>query len=123
MRIRIDHFGPVDAATAIGDVMLAAALLAGAAVNAEEELSRTTGPTRAELATAGALAKIIRSCNELEAVNAAHMPSPATLATIAAVEAARAAMPDAKTQATIATVSKTIATVSPCVEAQSARDL
>jgi hypothetical protein len=37
--------------------------------------------------------------------------------TIAAVEAARAAMPDAKTQATIALVSKTIAAVSPCVEA------
>lgn len=56
MRIRIDHFGPVDAASAISDVMLAAALLVGAA----------SGPTRAELAAVGALGKVIRSCNELE---------------------------------------------------------
>jgi hypothetical protein len=86
--IRID-FGPdpVDATTAISDVRLAAALLAGAASKAEEELARTTGPTRATLATAGPLGKIIRACNELEralagrpALNTANMPSPATSA-------------------------------------------
>jgi len=75
--IRIE-FGPdpLDSATAIGDVQLAVALLAGAASKAEEALSRTTGPTRAELATAGALATIIRSCNSFEtAVNAALVHS------------------------------------------------
>ena len=75
--IRIDFGpGPVDARTAISDVRLAVALLAGAASKAEEELACTTGPTRAALATAGSLGKIIRSCNEFEAaVNAADMPS------------------------------------------------
>jgi hypothetical protein len=107
--IRID-FGPdpVDATTAISDVRLAAALLAGAASKAEEELART-GPTRAALATVGPLGKIIRSCNEFEAaVNTVHVPSTPTLKTIDAVEAARAAMPDEVSQATIARVSKTI---------------
>jgi hypothetical protein len=111
--IRID-FGPdpLDAATAISDVRLAVALLVGAASKAEEELARTTGPTRAELATAGALATIIRSCNSFEtAVNTAQLPTPAALKALATVEAARAAMPDERTQATIALVSKTIAAV------------
>jgi hypothetical protein len=117
--IRID-FGPdpIDAASAIRDVRLAVALLVGAASKAEEELARTTGPTRAALATAGPLGKIIRSCNEFEtAVNTAHLPSPPTLKTIDAVEAARAAMPHEKTRATIAIISRAIAAVNPCVEA------
>jgi hypothetical protein len=108
--IRID-FGPdpVDAASAISDVRLAVALLVGAASKAEEELARTTGPTRAALAASGPLGKIIRSCNAFEAaitapVNTAHLPSPATLKTIAAVEAVCASMPSAATRATIATV-------------------
>jgi hypothetical protein len=59
------------------------------------------------------MGKIIKACNELEAaiagrarptVNTAHMPSPATLKSIAPVEAARASMPSAATRATIATV-------------------
>jgi hypothetical protein len=84
--IRID-FGPdpVDAASAISDVQLAAALLVGAASKAEEALARTTGLTRAALATAGSLEKIILACNTLEsalagpprpAVNTAHLPTP-----------------------------------------------
>jgi hypothetical protein len=96
--IRID-FGPdpVDATTAISDVRLAVALLVGAASKAEEALARTTGPARAAPATAGPLGKIIRS--EFEAaVNTAHLPPPAT-------------------RATIAIVSRAIAAVSPCVEA------
>jgi hypothetical protein len=67
----------------------------------------------------------LKSIAVVEAVRAS-MPSAATRASIAAVESARAAMPDERTQATIAPVSKTIAAVSPCVEAverESARDL
>ena len=104
--IRID-FGPdpVDATTAISDVRLAVARWGGAASKAEEELARTTGLTRAALATAGPLGKILRSCNEFEAaVNTAHLPSPATLKTIAAVAAVQASMPSAATRAAIATV-------------------
>ena len=109
--LQIDRPDPIDAASAISDVRLAAALLAGAASKAEEELARTTGPTRATLAAAGPLQKIIRGCNEMEralagrpAVNTAHPPSPATLRTIAAVEAVRSSMPSAATRETIATV-------------------
>jgi|HubBroStandDraft_3_1064219.scaffolds.fasta_scaffold36654_4 hypothetical protein len=54
------------APNALEDVALAAAILAGAASKAESELARKTGPTRAELAVAGPLQKIIRSCNEFE---------------------------------------------------------
>jgi hypothetical protein len=72
--IRID-FGPdaVDAASAISDVMLAAALLVGAATKAEEALASTGIADRAgthwsheALKAAGPLGRIIRSCNELE---------------------------------------------------------
>ena len=43
--------------------------------------------------------------------------TPSASTTIAAVEAARAAMPDEKTRATIAIISRAIAAVNPCVEA------
>jgi hypothetical protein len=104
----------------IEDVRLAVSLLVGAASKAEEALASSGVAGRAgthwsheALAAAGPLGRIIRSCNELETalagrgspvVNMPQMPSPATLKTIAAVEAARAAMPDERTQATIATV-------------------
>jgi hypothetical protein len=101
--IRIE-FGPdpVDAASAISDVQLAAALLAGAASTADS------------LAAAGPLRKIIKACSEFEAalarrpaINPAHMPSPATLKTIAAVEAVRARLPSDSTLAAIAAVEAT----------------
>jgi hypothetical protein len=69
------EFGPdpVDAASAISDVRLAAALLVGAATKAEEALASTGIADRAAthwaaeaLAAAGPLGRIIRSCNELE---------------------------------------------------------
>jgi hypothetical protein len=120
---------PVVAGTAINawveDVRIAACLLVGAASAAEAELAAHAW-SPGVLAAARPLGKIIKACNELEgalagqarpAVNTAHMPSPVTLKSIAAVEAARAAMPDERTQATIARVSKTIVAVSPCVEA------
>ena len=102
--IRID-FGPdpVDAASAISDVQLAAALLAGAASTAE-----------VCFAAAGPLRKIIKACSEFEAalarrpvVNMPRMPSPATLKTIAAVEAVRARLPSDSTLAAIAAVEAT----------------
>jgi hypothetical protein len=100
---------PLDAANAISDVRLAVALLAGSAAKAEEELARTTGPTRAELATAGALGKIIRSCNEFEAaVNTVSLPTPATLKTIATVRAASACLPSVRTREAIAAVASSI---------------
>jgi hypothetical protein len=113
---------PVVAGTAINarveDVRIAACLLVGAASAAEAELAAHAW-SPGVLAAARPLGKIIKACNELEAALAvpAHLLSPATLKSIAAVEAARAAMPDERTQATIALVSKTIAAVSPCVEA------
>jgi hypothetical protein len=101
----------------------------GAASAAEAELAAHAW-SPGVLAAARPLGKIIKACNELEAALAvpAHLPSPATLKSIAAVETARAAMPDERTHATIARVSKTIVAVGPCVEAiererQSARDL
>jgi hypothetical protein len=111
---------------ALEDLRLASAILVAAASAAEAELAAHTW-SPGVLAAARPLGKIIKACNELEAALAvpAHLPSPATLKSIAAVEAARAAMPDERAQATIAVVSKTIAAVSPCVEAvgrQSARD-
>jgi hypothetical protein len=125
---------PIDAAgetsARIEDLRLAAALLVGAASAAEAEIASSGFAGRAAtpqthawspeaLAAARPLGKIIKACNELEAALAvpAHLLSPATLKSIAAVEAARAAMPDERTQVTIALVSKTIAAVSPCVEA------
>jgi hypothetical protein len=84
--IRID-FGPdaVDAATAISDVSLAAALLAGAASKAEAALSNSVSWSPDALAAAGPLEKIIKAANEFEAALAgrARMPSPANLKTIA----------------------------------------
>jgi hypothetical protein len=107
--IRFEAFSR-SAPNALEDVCLAAALLAGAASKAEAALARPTGPTRAELAAAGALQKIIRGCNSIEAALAdrdgppVRTLSPDVLATIATVEAARAAMPSADTLKTIATV-------------------
>jgi hypothetical protein len=63
--IRFEAFSR-SAPNALEDVCLAAALLAGAASKAEAALARPTGPTRAELAAAVPLQKIIRSCNEFE---------------------------------------------------------
>ena len=88
----------------VEDIRLAVAILAGAVSVAEAEMASSTR---------AATKKIIRACRAFEAavagpaiaaVEAAHMPSPATLATIAAVEAVRAGMPSAATRATIATV-------------------
>ena len=136
MRILIDRGSdPAVAGTAINarvdDVRIAACLLVGAASAAEAELAAHAW-SPGVLAAARPLGKIIKACNELEAalagrpaVNTAHLPSAATLATIAAVEAvraatratiglveaARSAMPDAQTQATIANVSKSVAVV------------
>jgi hypothetical protein len=106
---------PVDAASAISDVRLAVALLMGASTSAEAHIARTTGPTPEGLAAAGPLLKVIKACHAFEAAVAgpahhspsARMPSPATLATIASVEAARASMPSAATLATIAAVEAT----------------
>lgn len=96
----------------VEDIRLAVAILAGAASAAEAEIAAHALPPGV-LAAARPLGKIIKACNELEAALAvpAHLPSPATLKSIAAIEAARAALPDARTQATIALVSKTHATV------------
>jgi hypothetical protein len=120
--IRIEFCpGPVDAASAISDVRLAVALLIGAASKAEEALASLVVAGRAAthwepeaLAAARPLEKVIKASIELEAalagrpaVNTAHLPSPATLKTIAAVEAARASMPSASTLAAIAAVEAT----------------
>jgi hypothetical protein len=125
MRILIDRGSdPAVAGTAINarveDVRIAACLLVGAASAAEAELAAHAW-SPGVLATARPLGKIIKACNELEAalagrpaVNTAHLPPPSTLRTIAAVETARSAMPDERTQATIARVSKTI--VSTAIE-------
>jgi hypothetical protein len=97
---------PSETSARIEDLRLAAALLVGAASAAEAELAGAAFATRA------ATRKVLRACRAFEtavagpavaAVNTA-MPSPATLATIAAVEAVRASMPSAATRATIATV-------------------
>ena len=64
--IRFEAFSR-SAPNALEDVCLAAALLVGAATKAEAELARSTGLTRAELAAAGALEKVIKACNSLEA--------------------------------------------------------
>jgi hypothetical protein len=91
----------------VEDVRLAVAILAGAVSVAEAELAGAAFATRA------ATRKVLRACRAFEtavagpaiaAVNTAHMPSPSTLKTIAAVEAVRASMPSAATRATIATV-------------------
>lgn len=102
----------------IEDVRLAACLLVAAASAAESEIASSgvaglaaTHWSADALAAAGPLGKIIKAGIELEAAITTMRAS------IAAVEVVRASMPDAKTQATIATVSKTIAAVSPCVEA------
>jgi hypothetical protein len=94
---------PSETSARIEDLRLAAALLVGAASAAEAELAGAAFATRA------ATRKVLRACRAFEAAVAGQA--------IAAVEAARAAMPDERTQATIALVSKTIAAVSPCVEA------
>ena len=97
---------------ALEDVRLASAILLAAASAAEAALADQVW-SPGVLAAAGPLQKIIQGCNAFEAaiagparpaVNTAHLPSPATLATIAAVEAVRASMPSAATRATIATV-------------------
>ena len=78
--------GPVDAPSAtsarIADIKLAAAILAGAASVAEAELASSDFETRA------ATRKLLRSCRAFDAA----VVGPA----IAAVEAARSAMPDAR---------------------------
>jgi chorismate-pyruvate lyase len=90
---------------ALEDVRLASAILLAAASAAEAELAAHAW-SPGVLAAARPLGKIIKACNELEAALAvpAHMPSPATLATIAAVEAVRSSIPSTATRATIATV-------------------
>jgi hypothetical protein len=112
---------------ALEDLRLASAILLAAASAAEAEIATHTWSPGVR-AGASSVQGIIKACNAFETAITApvHMPSATTRASIAAVEAARAAMPDERTQATIAVVSKTIAAVSPCVEAverQSARDL
>ena len=101
---------PSETSARIEDLRLAAALLVGAASAAEAELSGAASATRA------ATRKVLRACRAFEAavagpaiaaVNTAHLPSPATLETIAAVEAARASMPSAATLAAIAVVEAT----------------
>jgi hypothetical protein len=89
----------------VEDVRIAACLLVGAASAAEAELAAHAW-SPGVLAAVRPLGNIIKACNELEAALAvpAHMPSPATLATIAAVEAVRASMPSAATRATIGLV-------------------
>jgi hypothetical protein len=120
------------------DVRLAAALLAGAAIAAEEELAGGAMPAPA---AAGRLQAIIKSCNDFEralatpaspavstatlpdgqtmatisavsraaaAVSDARLPSPATREAIAVVEAARASMPSPATLKSIATVEATM---------------
>jgi hypothetical protein len=112
--IRIDLGpDPIDAPSAIDNVRFAAALLGGAAEAAETELAAHAW-SPVVLAAAGALGKIIRDCNAFEAavagpaisaVDTVHMPEPATLATIATVEAVRATMPSPEVQKAIAAVS------------------
>jgi hypothetical protein len=123
------------------DVRLAAAILAGAAEKAEAAIDATRYirfvPLAAQrtwvrplIAARQPLRAIIEDCAAFEdaiagAGTSAAAPGntstdvgePTVYPTIAAVEATRAAMPDERTQATIALVSKTIAVVSPCVEA------
>jgi hypothetical protein len=120
MRILIDRGSNVVTGinAKIEDVTIAAVLLRGAASAAEAELAAHAS-SPGVLAAAGPMSKIIRACNELEralagrpTVNTAHLPSPATLATIAAVEVVRASMPSAATRATIATVEAATGAVS-----------
>jgi hypothetical protein len=90
---------------ALEDVRLASAILLAAASAAEADLAaRTWSP--GVLAAAASVQEIIKGCNAFETAVAApaHMPSPATLKTIAAVEAVRASMPSPETIATIAAV-------------------
>jgi hypothetical protein len=93
---------------AVEDLRLASAILVAAASAAEAELATHTW-SPGVLAAARPLGKIIKACNELEAALAvpAHMPSPATLATIARVEAVRASLPSDSTLAAIAAVEAT----------------
>jgi hypothetical protein len=93
---------------AVEDLRLASAILVAAASAAEAELAAHAWPPGV-LAAARPLGKIIKACNELEAALAvpAHMPSPATLATIARVEAVRASLPSDSTLAAIAAVEAT----------------
>lgn len=109
------------------DVRVAAAILAGAALKAEVAIDATPHIAFVPLAAQRAwvrpliaarepLRLIIEACAAFEDALAPELDehsvcAAAVHASIAAVEAVRAAMPDAKTQATIELVSKTHATV------------
>ena len=84
---------PSETSARIEDIRLAVAILAGAVSVAEAELASSTR---------AATKKILRACRAFEAavaappaaaVNMAHIPSPATLKTIAAVSAVSACLP------------------------------
>jgi hypothetical protein len=85
------------------DVRLAAALLAGAAIAAEEELAGSTAPA---LDAARQLGKILSACNAFEramaqpavavATSTARLPDERTLETISAVSRAAAAVSSAR---------------------------
>jgi hypothetical protein len=106
---------------ALEDVRLASAILLGAASAAEAELAAHAW-SPGVLAAARPLGRIIKACNELEAalagrarpaVNTAHMPSPSTRASIAAVSAVSAYMPSVRTRETIAAVASSISAFEP----------
>jgi hypothetical protein len=106
---------------ALEDVRLASAILLGAASAAEAELAAHAW-SPGVLAAARPLGRIIKACNELEAalagrarpaVNTAHMPSPSTRASIAAVSAVSACMPSVRTRETIAVLPRRSRPLSP----------
>jgi len=115
------------------DLRLAAAILAGAAEKAENAIDATRYirfvPLAAQrawvrplIAAREPLRRIIEACAALEDALAPELDehragAPPVHLTIAAVEAARAALPDEKTLASIAVVSKTIVAVWPYAEA------
>jgi hypothetical protein len=107
--IRFEALSRCGAPSAIGDriedVGLACAIVRGAVANAEGEIaSRSWSP--ADLALVQHLRRVDAACVAFERALAppVHMPSAATLKTIARVEAVRASMPSDHTRATIAIV-------------------
>jgi hypothetical protein len=123
------------------DLRLAAAILAGAAEKAEAAIDATRytrfvplvaqrawvrpliaarQPLRAIIEACGGFEDALAGAGESAAAHGNASPDvgePAVHATVAAVEAARSAMPDVRTQATIALLAKTVAAVSPYDEA------
>ena len=113
--IRFEATSRCGASGAIGDriedVGIACALVRGAVASAEAAIAssgyRSRSWSPADFVLAQELRRVDAAAGAFERAIAppVHLPSPATLATIARVEKVRASMPSADAQQTIATIS------------------